>query len=58
MATINPDKEADMNELQKKIKELEKKLLDEQLRSEAYSRMIEKAEQEFKISIRKKTNTK
>lgn len=44
--------------LQKKIQELEHQLEDEKLRSEAYARVIEKAEQELKIPIRKKPNTK
>lgn len=43
---------------EKRIKELERLLQDEQLRSEAYNRMINIAEQELKISIRKKYNTK
>ena len=45
-------------ELQKRILDLERQLEDEKLRSEAYARMIEKAEKELKISIRKKTGTK
>jgi transposase-like protein len=45
-------------DLQKRIHELERQLEDEKLRSEAYARMIEKAEKELKISIRKKTVTK
>ena len=40
------------------IKQLERKLEDEKLRSEAYKSMIEIAEKELKISIRKKPNTK
>ena len=44
--------------LQKRIKELERQLEDEKLRSEAYARMIEKAEKELKIAIRKKPATK
>lgn len=50
--------EAGVSELQKKIQELERQLEDEKLRSEAYARVIEKAEQELKIPIRKKPNTK
>ena len=46
------------SELQKKILELERQLQDEKLRSEAYARMLEKAEKELKISIRKKPDTK
>jgi transposase len=45
-------------DLQKKIRELERQLEDEKLRSEAYARVIDKAEQELKIPIRKKPNTK
>ena len=47
-----------LTELQKRIRELERQLEDEKLRSEAYARMIEKAEKELKISIRKKIGTK
>lgn len=45
-------------DLEKRVRELERLLEDEKLRSEGYSRMIEKAEKELKISIRKKTTTK
>lgn len=51
-----PDKS--VSELQRKIRDLERQLLEEKLRSEAYARVIEKAEKEFKIPIRKKLNTK
>jgi transposase-like protein len=44
--------------LQKKIEELQRQLEDEKLRSEAYQRMIEKAEKELNISIRKKPYTR
>ena len=44
--------------LLKKIKELERQLEDEQLRSEGYSMMIDIAEKEYKIPIRKKRDTK
>ncbi|HTK22446.1 MAG TPA: hypothetical protein VL442_23170 [Mucilaginibacter sp.] len=40
--------------LEKRVKELERLLEDEQLRSEAYKRMIDIAEQELNIPIRKK----
>jgi len=49
---------SESTELQKRIRELERQLEDEKLRSEAYARMIEKAEKELKISIRKKGGTK
>jgi hypothetical protein len=42
----------------KRIKELEKQLEEEKLRSEAYRLMIEIAEKELKIPIRKKSNTR
>lgn len=45
-------------QLQTRIKELERQLEDAQLRAEAYERIIEKAEKELKIPIRKKPNTK
>ena len=45
-------------DLQKRIKDLERQLEDEKLRAEAYGRIIEKAEKELKIPIRKKLNTK
>ena len=48
----------DHAELQKRIRQLERQLADEKLRTEAYKRIIDKAEQELKISIRKKPNTK
>jgi transposase len=52
---IPPDSQATQ---EARIKELERLLEDEQLRSEAYSRMIDLAEREFHIPIRKKPNTK
>jgi transposase len=51
-------KTTDVDELQKKIKELEQQLQDEKLRSEAYERIVEKAEKELKIRIRKKFDTR
>lgn len=50
--------EATNSELLKRIKELERQLQDEKLRSELYSRIIDKAEKELKIPIRKKPNSK
>ena len=47
-----------LEDLQKRVHELERQLADEKLRSEAYSRIIEKAEKELKIPIRKKPNTR
>lgn len=51
-------KSTDVDELQKKIQELEHQLQDEKLRSEAYERIIEKAEKELKIPLRKKFDTR
>ncbi len=45
-------------ELQKRVKELEKQLEAAQLKAEGYELMIEIAEKELKIPIRKKSNTK
>ena len=44
--------------LNKRVKELEKLLQEEKLRSEMYSRVIEIAEKDLKLNIRKKSNTK
>jgi len=53
-----PIKSENVRELLKKIQELEQQLQDEKLRSEAYSRIIDKAEKELKVPIKKKHNTK
>lgn len=45
-------------ELKERIKQLEKALLNSELRATAYETMIEVAEKELKINIRKKSNTK
>jgi hypothetical protein len=50
--------QSSVEELQHKIKQLERQLLDSQLKEEAYRRMIDIAEKELKVSIRKKPNTK
>lgn len=52
------DSSEDPQKLQKRIEELERELEDEKLRTEAYQRMIEKAEKDLKITIRKKPFTK
>ncbi len=51
-------KNENTRELQKRIQELEQQLQDEKLRSEAYLRIIDKAEKELKIPIKKKLSTK
>jgi hypothetical protein len=48
----------DSQELKQRILELEKALEEANLNSEFYSTMIDIAEKEFKISIRKKLFTK
>ncbi|TCC86330.1 hypothetical protein EZ428_23925 [Pedobacter frigiditerrae] len=59
---LNPEEptppEPSAEELKFRIKELERQLSDEQLRSNAYSLMIDIAERELKVPIRKKSNTK
>jgi hypothetical protein len=45
-------------QLQKRILELEKRLQESEMKSIAYQTMIEIAEREFNISIKKKFNTK
>jgi len=54
----NKDQPLDMVSQEQRIKELERLLEDEQLRSEAYRRIIDIAEKEFNIPIRKKLGTK
>jgi transposase-like protein len=45
-------------ELEKENRELKRQLEDANLRAEAYFRIIEKAEQELKINLKKKLNSK
>ena len=45
-------------ELEKKVKELEKQLEYQKLKARAYEKMVEIAEREFSISIRKKLGPK
>jgi transposase-like protein len=54
----NPSKDKSLTAEQKQIQRLNKELEDAKLLAEGYRRMIELAEQELKISIRKKPNTK
>ena len=55
----NPAEEnIDRLQMQKRIFELEKQLKDAELKVIAYSTMVDIAEKEFKIPIRKKFNTK
>jgi hypothetical protein len=51
-------RQSDKEALIKRIRELERKHEDEQIKSEGLSRMIDIAEDQLKISIRKKSTTK
>ena len=53
-----PKKEQSINPDQQQIELLKKDLEDAKLQAEGYRRMIEIAEAELKIPIRKKPNTK
>jgi transposase-like protein len=50
-------KKSDKEALITRIKELERKLEEEQIRSEGLSKMIDIAEEQLKITIRKKSST-
>lgn len=56
---VNSEDETFENlQLKKRISELEKQLKDAELKAIAFSTMVDIAEKEFKIPIRKKLNTK
>lgn len=56
---VNAEDESFENlQLKKRITELEKQLKDAELKAIAFSTMVDIAEREFKIPIRKKLNTK
>ena len=52
------DKDFETLQLKKRISELEKQLKDAEMKAIAFSTMVDIAEEEFKIPIRKKLNTK
>ena len=58
----NPAEQEDASfellQLRKRVEELEKELKDAQMKAIAFSTMVELAEKELNISIRKKLNTK
>jgi len=56
--TINSFDDFETLQLKTRIAELEKKLKDAEMRAIAYSTMVDVAEKEFNIPIRKKYNTK
>ena len=55
---INYEESFENLQLKKRIFELERQLKDAELKAIAYSTMVDIAEKEFKIPIRKKLNTK
>ncbi len=58
-STLNEKSEdLSVDKLQKRIKELEKQVHISETKAFAYSKMIDIAEKELKINIRKKSNTK
>jgi hypothetical protein len=52
------DASFELLQLRKRVEELEKELKDAQMKAIAFSTMVDLAEKELKISIRKKLNTK
>jgi transposase len=56
--TVPADQDLEKLELKRRIQELEKQLKDAEYKAIAFSTMVEMAEKEFKIPIRKKFNTK
>lgn len=58
MAKSKKDSSLEVLQMQAKIKELEKALVNSELRATALDTMIEIAERDLKINIRKKSNTK
>jgi transposase len=55
---MKEEEKKNQSALEKRVKELERALEDAQLKAEGYNRMIDIAERELKISIRKKSSTK
>jgi hypothetical protein len=51
-------KKSDKDALIRRIMELERQLKDEHIRSEGLSKMIDIAEEQLKVTIRKKSSTK
>lgn len=59
LTTISSEEDiTDVKELQKRVKELELQLIQAEIKSEFYDRMIDVAEAKFKIPIRKKSGAK
>ena len=53
--SVEQSQSAEIRELQKKVKELEKQLLEAEIKAEAYDELINVAEAKFRIPIRKKS---
>lgn len=53
-----PEPELQKQALTRRIKELEKELVEEKMRSEMFVRVIEIAERDYRLNIRKKPDTK
>ena len=58
VASKERQQDADIVELKKRVKELEKQLLEAEIKAEAYDELINVAEAKFRIPIRKKTGAK
>lgn len=56
--SMKEEESTNQPDLEKRVKELERALEDAKLKAEGYSRMIDIAERELKITIRKKSSTK
>ena len=56
--TAKPEDSFEILQLKKRISELENQLKDAEMKAIAFSTMVDIAEKEFKIPIRKKLNTK
>lgn len=56
--TAGPEEPLESFQMKKKIRELERQLEEAELKAVAFSTMVDIAEKEFRIPIRKKSNTK
>ena len=56
--SVEQSQSAEIKELQKKVKELEKQLLEAEIKAEAYDELISEAEAKFRIPIRKNAGAK
>ena len=57
-ASMKEDTGLSKEDMLKRIRQLERQLEDAQIKAAGYSRMIDLAEEQLKIKIRKKSNTK